>query len=191
MKRKYLDLLENTLTRYQRGGFLVGDYIKFADDYKSKPCFKDLTNQIKSAIADVVDLSKDMNLRVVLIKNDVPSRAPGNENNTNGNVVIDVGLDYGGGRFYNVLTVPADLLTRLDYGINYAPLPDAIKRPNQITLKPEPVEIDAKSEMHRQTRTTDQNGKDEDSEVELKDENKKIPAASAKASTGAYLKYLK
>lgn len=191
MKRKYLDLLENTLTRYQRGGFLVGDYIKFADDYKSKPCFKDLTDQIKAAIADVVDLSKDMNLRVVLIKNDCPSRAPGNENNTNGDVVIDIGLDYGGGRFYNVVTVPADLLIRLDYGINYAPLPDALKRANQITIKPELIEIDADTDMYRQTRTTDQHGKDKDSEVNLDDENKKIPANSAKSSANAYLKYLK
>lgn len=191
MKSKYLGLVENTLTRYQRGGFLVGDYIKFADDYKSKSCFKDLTDQIKSAVAEVVNLSKDMNLRVVSIKNNCPSRAPGNEFNTNGEVVIDVGLDYGGGRFYNVVTVPSDLLTRLDYGINYAPLPDAIKRPNQITLKPEPVEIDGKTETYRQTRTTDQGGKDKDAELELDDENKKIPASSAKSSTDAYLKYLK
>jgi hypothetical protein len=70
-------------------------------------------------------------------------------------------------------------------------LPDAIKRANQITLKPEPVEIDAKSEMHKQTRKTNQNGKDVDSEVNLDNENKKIPANSAKSSTGAYLKYLK
>jgi hypothetical protein len=191
MKSKYLSLLENTLTRYQRGGFLVGDYIKFADDYKSKPCYKDLTAQIKDAVAEVVELSKNMNLRVVSIKNEYPSRAPGNEFNTNGIVVIDVGLDYGGGRFYNVVTVPSDVLTRLDYGVNYAPLPQAIVRPNQITLKPELVEIDGKTETYRQTRTADQDGKDKDVEAELDDENVKIPASSAKSSVGAYLKYLK
>lgn len=191
MKSKYLGLLENTLTRYQRGGFLVGDYIKFADDYKSKSCYKDLTAQIKDAVAEVVELSKNMNLRVVSIKNEYPSRAPGNEFNTNGTVVIDVGLDYGGGRFYNVVTVPSDVLTRLDYGINYAPLPQAITRPNQITLKPEVVKIDDGTETYRQTRTADQDGKDKDVEAELDDENVKIPASSAKSSVGAYLKYLK
>jgi hypothetical protein len=31
----------------------VGDYIKFAADYKSKPCYKDLAAQIKDAVAEV------------------------------------------------------------------------------------------------------------------------------------------
>lgn len=191
MKSKYLDLLENTLTRYQRGGFLVGDYIKFADEHKSLSCYKDLTAQIKDAIAEVVELSKNMNLRVVSIKNNCPSRAPGNEFNTNGDVSIDIGLDYGGGRFYNVVTVPAQMLTRIDYGVNQAPLPQALTRPNQITLKPELVQLSDDADMHHQTRTADQGGKDKDTETELEDEHVKIPSSSAKSSVGAYLKYLK
>jgi hypothetical protein len=83
------------------------------------------------------------------------------------------------------------VLTRLDYGVNYAPLPQAIVRPNQITLKPELVKIDGDTEAYRQTRTADQDGKDKDVETELDDEHVKIPASSAKSSVGAYLKYLK
>lgn len=192
MKSKYIELLENTLTRFQRGGYLVGDYIKFADKYKSAESYKELTPQVKAALEDVITLCKDMNLRVVNVKNKYPSAAPGNENNTNGQVFIDVGLDYGGGRFYNVVTVPADLLEVIDYGINLAPLPKALTRDNIITLKPEPVTLDKNSDTYKQTRQTAQGGKkDEDSEVTLADKNTKIPGKSAKETTAAYLKHLK
>lgn len=191
MKSAYLELLENTLSRYQQGGFLVGDYIKFADNYKSLEQFKKLPDEMKHAVDETAKLSDNMNLRVTAIKPKYPSRAPGNEFNQNGQVVIDVGLDYGGGRFYSVVTVPTDLLKRLDYGINYAPLPDATKRDNKITLKPEPVEMDSKSETYKQTRKTTQGDEDEESVTKLDNVNVKLPAVSAKSSAGVYLKYLK
>lgn len=184
---KYLKLLEGALTRFQRSGFLIGDYIKLADDYKSMKVYKDMPPTMQEAIDNIAEMSKNMNLRVSSIKNEYPSRAPGNEFNTNGTVVVDIALDYGGGRFYNAITVPSDILKRLDYGINYAPLPDALTRDNQITIKPEPVVMDAESEAYQQTRKTDQDGKLKDAEVTLKNKNEKIPASSAKT----YVRYLK
>ena len=185
MNSKYLELLENTLTRYQRSGLLVGDYIKFADNYKSRKGFKDLDDSIKDKIKDVIELNKSQHLRVVAIKNKYPSAQPANEFNTNGHVVVDVGLDYGGGRFYSVLTVPSDVLERIDYGVNLAPLPDALRRDNMITLKPELVEMDAESETYKQTRKTRQGKKDAKSETSLNQKNTKIPADSA-----YYIKYM-
>lgn len=187
MKSKYLKLLENYQRRYQIGGYLMGDYIKFADNYKSSKCYKDMTPTMQQAIDSVAEMGKDMNLRVVAVKNEYPSRAPGNEFNTNGSVVLDIALDYGGGRFYNVITVPAEVVTRLDYGVNYAPLPAAIKRDNMVTLKPEPVVMDANTDTYKQTRMTDQGGKLKAADDSLDNENEKIPASSAKE----YVKYLK
>lgn len=191
MKSKYLNLLEDTLTRFQRGGYLVGDYIKLADGYKKTDGYKNMPANMQAALDEVGELSKNMHLRVVAIKNQYPSTQPGNANNTNGVVAVDIGLDYGGGRYYSVLTAPSDVLERVDYGINQAPLPDALKRDNIITLKPEPVETDKDSEAYRQTRKTSQGGKkDEDSESVLNNTNVKIPAQSAK-STADYMKGVK
>jgi hypothetical protein len=187
MKSRYLSLLENHQRRYQIAGYLMGDYVKFADNYKSTKCYKDMPPTMQQAIDDVADMGKNMNLRVVAVKNEYPSRSPGNEFNTNGSVVLDIALDYGGGRYYNVITVPTGVVTRLDYGVNYAPLPAALKRDNMITIKPEPVEMDANTDTYKQTRMTDQGGKIKDSDDSLKNKNEKIPASSAKG----YVKYLK
>lgn len=187
MKSKYLNLLENTQRRYQIGGFLMGDYVKFADNYKSTKCYKNLTPTMQQGVDDIADMGKEMNLRVVAVKNESPSRAPGNEFNMNGQTVLDIAIDYGGGRYYNAITVPCELMQRLDYGINYAPLPAALKRDNMITIKPEPVVMDADSEIYKRTRMTDQGGKMKDADDSLVNKNEKIPASSAKA----YVKYLK
>lgn len=187
MKSKYLDLLENTQKRYQIGGYLMGDYVKFADNYKTTKCYKEMTPTMQQAVDGVADMGKEMNLRVVAVKNEYPSRAPGNEFNMNGQTVLDIAIDYGGGRYYNAITVPCDLVQRLDYGVNYAPLPAALKRDNMVTLKPEPVVMDANTDTYKQTRMTDQDGKLKDADDSLADKNEKIPASSAKE----YVKYLK
>jgi len=175
------------LTRFQRQGFLVGDVVKFVDGFVTKEFFKKCSDEMKQRIKEIADMGKEMNLRVVAVKNEYPSRAPGNEFNMNGQTVLDIAIDYGGGRYYNAITVPCDLMQRLDYGVNYAPLPAALKRDNMITLKPEPVVMDADSEIYKRTRMTDQGGKMKDADDVLANKNEKIPASSAKA----YVKYLK
>jgi len=187
MNSAFNTLLENTLSRFQRGGFLVGDYVKFCSGYSTKDSFKDLTTSIQDAVKEVEKMSENMNLRIINIKNKYPSSQPGNENNTNGCVSVDIGLDYGGGRYHCALTVPADILERIDYGINYAPLPDAIRRDNMVTLKPEPLKsVSEDEEMIIQTRKTQQGGKLAKSDTTLSNKNVKIPSETAK-----YVKYFK
>lgn len=186
MKRNFLELCENTLTRYQRAGFLVGDYIKFADKYQNISCYADLSDTMRARIDDIFNVSKEMNLRVVSIKNKYPSDQPGNDVNSNGSVALDIAIDYGGGRYYSLTTIPSSIVEVLDYGINLAPLPGALKRDNLVTLKPEKLEPDKESETFKQTRMASSGKGDAITDTELGEDNIKIPAKG----TASYVKYM-
>jgi hypothetical protein len=82
MNHKFLPLVESMLTRYQRQGFLVGDVVKFVDGFVTKDYFKKCSDEMKQRIKEIADLGKEMNLKVVYIKNEYPGAQPGNENNT-------------------------------------------------------------------------------------------------------------
>ena len=90
------------------------------------------------------------------------------------------------------------MLEHIDTGINLAPVPDSLKRPNDEIIEPEEIKFDTASYMspHRQTRTTDRgDAKDSKTELSLPVKNIKIPAETAKderdpavaASTARYL----
>ena len=42
MARKFLKLIENTISRYSNGGFLTGDVVELVSNYKSKDSYKKL-----------------------------------------------------------------------------------------------------------------------------------------------------
>jgi hypothetical protein len=205
MNHKFLPLVESMLTRYQRQGFLVGDVVKFVDGFVTKEFFKKCSDEMKQRIKEIADMGKEMNLKVVYIKNEYPSAQPGNENNTNGTVFIDIAIDYGGGRYFGTTTVSQDMLQRISSGVNLDPIPSAIKRDNMITLKPELVDIHKVADSGdpmlnlsnqlnaQQTRMTDAgNMKLKKTELDLAKKNKKIPAKGESESkdTNYYVKYM-
>lgn len=180
MNSKYLTLIDEAMNRYQRGGFSVGDWVKFADSFMKKEGFKNLNETMQERIKELEKMSQQLNLRVVKIKNKYPSSQPDNEYNNTGNSFVDIALDYGGGRFYGETTVPSDLLTIVNTGENLAPIPDALRRDNTVTLKPEPLEQDEETEVFKRSHKTDQGGKDKKSDTKLASKNTKIPSSSAK-----------
>ena len=50
MEKKFIKVCESAISRYTRGGVLVGDYVEFVKGYKSHPEFKELHDNIKDAI---------------------------------------------------------------------------------------------------------------------------------------------
>ena len=196
MKSKFLTLLESINSRFQRGGFLTGDYVKLVKGYKSKESYKSLSKPMKDLL-DEFDAS-DLHVRVRDIKNAMPSAAPGTEENQNGQVVVDIAQDNGGGRTdpNRTITVSSDLLEVIDYSPNYAPIPASQVRPNRTTLKPEPLAEEDNEDIKR-SRTSDVNGKIEKGDRELLNKNVKIPSQSVngvpdpaknKSYTAKYLK---
>lgn len=188
MKKKFLALFESAMGRFTRGGYLTGYYVKFVDSYKSHPAYKALPNSVKAEIGNLI--ASGLNLQITNVKNKYPTDAPGDIANTNGEVVVDIAADTGGGRYSHSVTVPTCCLEVQDYYPNLAPIPDAVVRPNNEIIKPEEVKIDTENdEMVAQTRKAMQAKKLGNSELELPNKNVKIPANTAKpvSYTAKYL----
>jgi|TARA_R110002012_G_scaffold56081_3_gene143468 hypothetical protein len=137
-EKKFVSLHESYMKRYERGGFLVGDVFKFHDDYKSKDCYKAIGAKTKQAIDQLID--SGLHIRVINIKDTDPARYPANSQTASLNVVLDLALDTGGGRYSNFVSVPGDLGETVLYAPNLLPIPDAMRRKDRVTIKPEEAE---------------------------------------------------
>lgn len=138
MEKKFIKIMESALSRYTRGGFLVGDYVTFVKGYKSDEKYKELNEIVKDAIEELIKSS--LHIRVVGVDDYSPVRYPGNPDTANGIVSVKIAADHGGGRMFGNITVPPCILSVVDYYPNYAPFPDSLTRPNNEIIKPEEAE---------------------------------------------------
>ena len=139
---RFFALVENRITRYRIGSFLVGDQIRFLDSIKSHPAYKALPVAEIELLNKFIDQSKagDIILKIAGLNQapfiqGTPQAAP---------CSFDIGVDVGGGRYYEVITLPGELINaieRVDIDPNNVAqtLP-----PNAIITHPsysEPVEV--------------------------------------------------
>jgi hypothetical protein len=138
MEKKFVKICESAMSRYTRGGLLVGDYVEFVKGYKTHDYYKNLNSNIQDAIEELI--KSNLRIRVCGINDYYPTNFPGNPDISNGKVVVKVAADQGGGRYLYSITVDPCLLQTLDFYPNLAPLPDAFNREDNITMSPEEVE---------------------------------------------------
>lgn len=157
MKKKFLQILESTLNRNTRGGFLVGDIVKFKDKYKSLTSFRALNDEVQRKL--IAYASSDLPVRVSNIKNHYPSAQPGNDDNMIGVVTLDLSQEVSPGKFHEYVTCPADCVEVVDVYPNLTPVAGSIKYNNKVQIKPVEVskyEEDEQEIVNNQTRKTSQ-----------------------------------
>ena len=148
--KKFVKLHESYMRRYERGGFLVGDVFKFNDNFKSSDGFKALGNNTKELIGQMID--SGLHIIVVGIKDSSPSRYPASSQSSTLDVVLNIALDTGGGRYSHYCSIPGDLGQPIQYYPNLLPIPDAMKRPDNVILKPEELAEDEENLANRSDR---------------------------------------
>ena len=175
-KKRFLPLLENYMRRYERGGFLVGDVFKFNDDFKSNDGYKQLGQNVKDQIEDLIN--SGLHVRVVGIKDTNPQRYTANDN---GSLlpVLDVAVDTGGGRFSHYVSIPCELGQPVQYAPNLPPIPDAYRRKDRVNIKPAELEQD---EENLSNKTDRGNGELTQTQLELPDKNTTLPSDPATPS---------
>ena len=119
---KFTTLLESYMKRYERGGFLVGDVFKFNDNFKSDDAYKDLADNVKGNIDSMID--SGLHIRVINIKDTSPARYPASDQTSSLDVVLDIALDTGGGRYTDQCSIPCCLGSCEQYAPNLLPIPD-------------------------------------------------------------------
>tara|TARA_R110001583_G_scaffold24979_9_gene90862 strand:+ start:2757 stop:3329 length:573 start_codon:yes stop_codon:yes gene_type:complete len=136
--KKFVKLHESYMRRYERGGFLGGDVFKFNDDFKSADCYKALGSNTKELIDNMID--SGLHIRITDIKDTSPARFPGNDQTSSLDVVLNLALDSGGGRYTHHVSVPGSLGHSVQYAPNLLPIPDVMRRKDNVVIKPEEAE---------------------------------------------------
>ena len=169
-EKKFVNLHESYMRRYERGGFLVGDVFKFNDNFKSSDAYRQLGSNTQQLIDQMID--SGLHVRVVGIKDTMPARYPANDDTSSLAVNLDIALDTGGGRYSHHCTVPGNLGEPIQYAPNLLPIPDAMKRKSNVNIKPEEVE-----DYDNVSNKTDKgDGQLSDTELALADDNTQIPS---------------
>ena len=148
--KRFVNLHESYMRRYERGGFLVGDVFKFNDNFKKSDGFTSLGNNTQGLIDQMID--SGLHIRVVNIKDTEPARYPANSATSSIDVVLDIALDTGGGRYSHYCTVPGSLGQSIQYAPNLLPIPDAMRRKSKVNIKPEEVVEDEENLSNRADR---------------------------------------
>jgi hypothetical protein len=190
MAKKYLTLVENYLRRFERGGFLIGDIFIFNKDFKSSEKYKDLGQNVKDAIEDMID--SGLHIRVVGINDTTGQRYPGAPETASSDVELTIALDNTGGRFSHYVKVSPTLGQPESPYPGLAPIPDSVKRKNNVNIKPKEV-----GELENIANMSDRgDGKLSKTNRNLPGENTKLPSKSTSPSpsvasqTHQYLKGL-
>lgn len=178
MARKFLKLVENTITRMNNGSFLTGDLVKLVKNYKSKDGYKKLSDQQKEYIDTYFD--SDKNYYIVNVKTDALTPGPGNSDNRGAYFYVDVAMELANGRYDNQgkVTVTSDMLERIDTGINRHPVPDSDRYDNKVQIDP----VEAEENEEQQQTMTQQGNSLKKSNLSNPRQNTKIPSKPATPS---------
>lgn len=199
MNNNFIQLVESTINRFTNGGLLVGDLVKIKPKAFNHPDFES-NEEVKFKLKEF--LNSDLNLRILNIKNNYSSAMAGNnEDKINPRMMlVDIAQEIAPGRYYGQVTVPMDILQRLDNGINLPPIPDSVKYKGKITIKPEiPEEAEETSEFSPgyQTHASVVGKKAVKGDRKLQNSNTVIPSSPAEGQrdpakfTASYVKHLK
>lgn len=190
MARQYLTLVETYMSRFERGGFLVGDCFKFNDNFKSTEQYKKLGTNTQQMIDDMIE--SGLNVRVVGIKDTTSPRYPGNPQTSSNEVNLTLALDNGGGRYSHYVNIAPELGTPLSFYPNLPPIPDAVVRKTKENIKPE----EYKKQDSITNKTNRGDGKLSDTDLALATSNTTLPgkpvtpSPSVDSQTHEYLKGL-
>ena len=178
MARKFLELVENTITRMSNGSFLTGDLVKLISNFKSKDSYKLLSDQQKEYIDTYFD--SDKNYYIVNVKTDALTPGPGNSDNRGAYYYVDVAMELANGRYDNQgkVTVPSDMLERIDTGINRHPVPDSDRYDNKAQIDP----VEAEENEEQQQTMTQQGDSLKKTNLSNPRQNTKIPSKPATPS---------
>lgn len=147
METKFDVLFENLLERYQQGGLIIGDRVRFKKDALSMDFFKNKGHNFIDIVKSCMDPGFDLNLRVSAIKSVYPTTTQNYRGGTESpdKIYADVIIEYAPGLYRTPMTVPIEALELQDDGINTGPVPDSVKRKSKIEIKPSEVKAEQKA----------------------------------------------
>jgi hypothetical protein len=169
MGKKFDAIFEAVVSRYQVGGYLPGDLVKFRPNYKSTPCYNAMHSIMKKELDEIVN--SGLNIRVTQIGSKRQNVSYALDARTADEVVISIAADHLGGSQYGAIAVTPDMIDIVDAQNPSPPIPDSLVYKDRSTFKPE----EYKADPNNITRVTDRgNGKNVPTDLKLAGESTRL-----------------
>ena len=185
---KFDTLLEGNFARFQGGGFLTGDLVKFKSNALSSPWAKKQADNLLEKLKQFTEC--DENIRVSCVKGLRPARGgDAQQDNQVDDFYCDIVRERAPGLFLDFVTVPSELLEHIDAGINLSPpIPDSQRRDNGEVIDPEEIQKVTENPMSPYKQT----GVNEGDKTLPKEDSKQEhnPAPTDNFSTKVYMQNL-
>jgi len=167
MGKLFDEIFESVVGRYEAGGYLPGDVVKFRSNYKTCAAYKAMPTDMQREVDDLANCK--LNIMVIQVGDKLSGASAGNQFKTADTAVITIAADQGGGRNYGRVTVSPDMIDRVySDGTNSPSVPDEWKRKDNVNIKPKPVEDFSDAD----NRKTDKgNGKNTPTDLKLAGES--------------------
>jgi len=158
-KDNFIKLCEDTIYRFQSGGLMPGDIVKFRKNALKHQSISEMSQQYLDMIKNAMDT--DLNLRVGSVKSMRPNTtgnygggsAAGQGTDAAADFYVDIVVEYAPGLWRDPITVPIEVLERIDTGINMAPVPDSLKKQTPET-KPQQIITNDPDRTNPKSNTT-------------------------------------
>ena len=139
--KKFDTLIEGVTNRFTAGGFLTGDLVKIKSDALNHEWAK---RQGGNTLEKLKEFTVgDLNIRISSVKALRPAVGGGTQADQQvDDYYCDIVREHAQGLYFDVLTVPAELLEYIEQDINLAEVPDSLKRDNNDIQKPEEVKVE-------------------------------------------------
>jgi len=136
---KFKTLLEGTFSRFQGGGFLVGDIVKFKNDAMNSEWVKKQASNLLEKLKEFTEC--DEHIRISSVKGLRPAVSGSVQQDMQvGEFYCDIVREKAPGLFMDFITVPAEILEYQDPGINLPEIPDSQKGHDTTQIQPEQIE---------------------------------------------------
>ena len=149
-------LFEAEMERFQQGGYLVGDRIRFKKDALRHEYISKRAQSFQDIVKACMDPSFDLALRIGAIKSIYPTTTQnyGNGTQSPDGTFFDIYIEYAPGLYRNPMTVPIDVIEHIDDGNNRGPIVNSVRRKNNVHG---PEEVKATSDNKVDVNLTNKN----------------------------------
>ena len=149
---KFDVLLESAFNRFQGGGFLTGDLVKFKPSALGTDWAKKQPENLFQKLKEFTET--DENIRISAVKALRPAVSGSVQQHSQvDDFYCDIVREKAPGLFMDFITVPAEILEYQDMGINLPDVPDSQKRDEDITLTPEELKQKEETESYTYKQT--------------------------------------
>ena len=135
MANKFNLLFEREVSRFEMGGFLVGDRVRIKKEALKHEYVLGRAQSFQDFIKSLLEPTFDLNLRIGAVKSIYPTTSQnysGTHTDSAMGVFFDLYVEHAPGLFATPITLPMELVDFIDDNGQRGPIPDSLRRKSKI-----------------------------------------------------------